>query len=352
MHVLPSTREADEVPVQEATCAMEHPMSLTPFDICPNCSGEGTVHLVSTREIRTVNKEAFAVPVDFFACQRCGEHFQTTEMEDSLVKARDMYRSKHGMVKPDQLIAWRRSLGLSQVELAAILGWGVATISRYENGKLQSDAHDKAMRMAMSSADTTMELVRSANDLDDHLRKRLIDELERKAASAALEKAFTSSARTAPAESIRLDRLAQLVLLLSDADGIFVSKLNKLLFYSDFKFYQQYGRSLSGLAYERPPYGPVPSAFRLLYALLEQRGLIRQVEVSVGHAEGTQVLPLQPADRNLFDEDELGIILAIKKRFATMSAHDISAASHREQAWIQTPMAALIDYTHAATLRF
>lgn len=325
-------------------------MNMKPFDICPNCAGEGTVHLVSATEMRTVNKEAFEVPVDFFACQRCGESFQTLDMEDSLVKARDLYRARHGMVKPEQLISWRKSLGLSQVELAAILGWGVATVSRYENGKLQSDAHDKAMRMAMRSADTTLELVRGTSGLEPQLRTRLIAELEKKVASAALEKAFINSAHTAPAESVNLEKLAQLVLLLSDPEGVFVTKLNKLLFYSDFKCFQQHGRSLSGLAYLRLPYGPVPSAFRLLFSLLEERGVIQQVEVKVGNSEGTQVLPLLAADRNVFGDEELAIILEIKKRFAKTTANDISEASHRERAWIETPMGAAISYQYAAAL--
>lgn len=327
-------------------------MPIKPFEICPNCVGEGTVQLVSTTETRTVNKEEFEVPVDYFACQRCGESFQTLDMEDSLVKARELYRTRHGMVRPEQLSAWRKSLGLSQAELAAVLGWGVATVSRYENGKLQSDAHDKSMRMAMRSADTLIELIRSARDLEPQVRTRLMTELEQKAGSAALEKAFASSVRSAPGEIIRLEKLEQLVLLLGEGEGVFVTKLNKLLFYCDFKHYQQHGRSLSGLAYERLPYGPVPSAFRLLFSLLEQRGVIEQVEVLVGSAEGTQVRSLKAADRNVFDEEELALLLAIKKRFAGMGANEVSEASHREQAWIQTPMGALIDYRHAAALSF
>ena len=322
------------------------------FDICPNCAGEGTVQAVSTTEIRTVNKEAFEVPVNYFACQRCGESFQTMEMDDSLALARDLYRDKHGMVRPTQLTAWRKSLGLSQVELAAVLGWGVATVSRYENGKLQSDAHDKAMRMAMRSAETAMELVRTAADLAPPVRSRLLADLEKKAGAQALEKAFLASVRTAPAEGIHLEKLGQLVLLLSEPEGVFVTKLNKLLFYGDFSFYKQRGRSLSGLAYERLPYGPVPSAFRLLFSLLEQRGLIRQVEVKVGSTEGTQVLPLLASDRNCFDEEELALLLDIKKRFARMTANDISEASHREQAWVATPMGMTISYQHAAALSF
>ena len=320
------------------------------FDICPNCAGEGTVQAVNTTETRTVNKEAFEVPVTYFACQRCGESFQTMEMDDSLAVARDLYRDKHDMVRPAQLTAWRKSLGLSQVELAALLGWGVATVSRYENGKLQSEAHDKAMRMAMRSPDTLLELTRNASTLTAMVRERLQRELQARAGAAGLERAFLAGCRSAPGEHIDLPKLAQLVLLLSDRDGVFVTKLNKLLFYSDFKVYKERRRSLSGLSYERLPFGPVPSNFRLLFSLLEQRGDIRQVDVRVGNAEGTQVMALRAADLNGFDEEELTAVLAIKKRFGRMSATEISEASHQEQAWIETPTGATISYEHAASL--
>jgi conjugal transfer mating pair stabilization protein TraG len=99
-----------------------------------------------------------------------------------------------------------------------------------------------------------------------------------------------------------------------------------------------------------------PTFAKLIANAYDQEAMIANdltsAQTQVGAMEGTQVRALRSADRNYFDEDELGLLLAIKKRFAKMSANDISEASHREQAWTQTPMGALIDYRHAAALSF
>lgn len=67
---------------------------MKPFNICPTCAGQETVHYVVSTENRTFKGETFIVPVQYFSCERCKESFQTMEMEDSLVKAREMYWAK------------------------------------------------------------------------------------------------------------------------------------------------------------------------------------------------------------------------------------------------------------------
>lgn len=43
----------------------------------------------------------------------------------------------------DEIVAIRESYGLSQVDLAKLLGWGEATISRYESKAIQDEAYLK-----------------------------------------------------------------------------------------------------------------------------------------------------------------------------------------------------------------
>ena len=43
----------------------------------------------------------------------------------------------------DEIVAIRESYGLSQVDLAKLLGWGEATISRYESKAIQDEAYRK-----------------------------------------------------------------------------------------------------------------------------------------------------------------------------------------------------------------
>ena len=48
-----------------------------------------------------------------------------------------------GLLTSDEIVAIRESHGLSQADLAKLLGWGEATISRYESKAIQDEAYLK-----------------------------------------------------------------------------------------------------------------------------------------------------------------------------------------------------------------
>ena len=54
------------------------------------------------------------------------------------------------MTPPPEIKAFRKRYGLTQGELSKLLGWGPVTLSRYENGALQDEVHDKMLRLAMN----------------------------------------------------------------------------------------------------------------------------------------------------------------------------------------------------------
>ena len=52
-------------------------------------------------------------------------------------------------------------------------------------------------------------------------------------------------------------------------DGVFSTKMNKLLFYTDFYAYKTLGYGMTGLAYKAIQYGPVPFNWNVLYGSME-----------------------------------------------------------------------------------
>lgn len=66
---------------------------------------------------------------------------------ENLLNARNAYRVKMGLLTSDEIVAIRESYGLSQVDLAKLLGWGEATISRYESKGIQDEAYDTMLRL-------------------------------------------------------------------------------------------------------------------------------------------------------------------------------------------------------------
>lgn len=144
---------------------------------CPICSGAGTVAAVTSTDTRVVRGETYVVQSNFFACSQCHEMLRPQEGDVALRRAWDLYRQKHGMVMPQELTDWRNSLGLTQSELATILGWGLKTLLRYEDGKLQEPSHDQELRLAMQSAEHLHGRVAQAEALSEEARKRLVQRL-------------------------------------------------------------------------------------------------------------------------------------------------------------------------------
>ena len=87
----------------------------------------------------------------FFYCINADEEereFETGAMaNENLLNARNAYRVLHGLLTSEEIVGIRESYGLSQVDLARLLGWGEATISRYESKTSQDEPYETMLMM-------------------------------------------------------------------------------------------------------------------------------------------------------------------------------------------------------------
>lgn len=147
-------------------------------DICPNCVKERELELVHTTEAIEVRGEPIEVEVEYYKCLTCGEEFEDPRSDDDpLDKAYRKYRRLHGMTQPEEIRSFRKMYGLTQQELSKLLGWGGATLSRYENGALQDGTHETALRLAMEPSNLLRLITDKPEALEEGKRSRLIKEL-------------------------------------------------------------------------------------------------------------------------------------------------------------------------------
>ncbi|MCX5650659.1 MAG: Panacea domain-containing protein [Planctomycetota bacterium] len=128
------------------------------------------------------------------------------------------------------------------------------------------------------------------------------------------------------------------------------TKLYKLLFYSDFLGYRSSGRSLTGVAYCRMPYGPVPAGFSVLRAALEEREVVSVEEVTFQNGNTGEVFRVGPRGERAADSlepDDLVVLRFVRDTLGGLPPSAISDRSHEETAWKETPPKAMIDYEHA-----
>ena len=141
-----------------------------------------------------------------------------------------------------------------------------------------------------------------------------------------------------------------IVFFASALQGVFETKLNKLLFYSDFLSYKKYGKGISGLQYQAISYGPVPVRYSTIYENLD--GLKKEI-INLGNGySGSIITTVEQFEQSLFTVEELEVLQCVLAHFEKSKANEISEMSHAEEAWRQNEKQhSLIDYSYAFDLR-
>jgi putative zinc finger/helix-turn-helix YgiT family protein len=328
-------------------------------DICPACEKETDLELIRTRETIKVHGEPIEVDVEYYKCLSCGEQFEDPGAEkDPLAEAYREYRRRHGMVQPEEIRTFRKRYGLTQQELSTLLGWGGATLSRYENGALQDETHEKMIRLVMEPGNLKTIIERASQALTDEKRIRLIKELQAEEEEAfsferIYEERFGNYELDEYSGYRKLD-LAKLfnAILFFCKEGVLKTKLNKLLFYADFKHFKDYSVSITGARYARVPFGPAPDKFAHYFATLADSDQIHVEEVAfTEEIVGEKFMADKNPDLSLFSDSELKVMLQVKEFFAGYNAKQITDFSHEEKGFRETLNGKLISYVFAEDLK-
>lgn len=326
--------------------------------ICTSCEDETEFERVKREEDLKVRGENVTVEVEYSRCKRCGEEVIDPNVSpDPFYAAYRKYREKHGMLQPEDIRRWRKEHGLSQAELSKLLGIGIATINRYENGALQTDSHEKLLKMAMEPS-TLLKLVESSKDVfNERKKKHLMDGLKQIGEEAfSLDNTIEIKAGDSePGEfngykRIDLQKLYNAMLFFS-REGILKSKLLKLLFYADFKHFKESTISVTGARYAHASYGPVPHNFLMYFASLADHGMADfEEEFYPNGYAGEIVKARKEPDLNVFSPGELRILATVAEDFKSYTATQLRDFSHEERGYKETSDGELISYKYAESL--
>ncbi|HEY6322816.1 MAG TPA: Panacea domain-containing protein [Thermoanaerobaculia bacterium] len=111
------------------------------------------------------------------------------------------------------------------------------------------------------------------------------------------------------------------------------TKLNKILFFSDFEAYRVLGSSITGQDYLKFDKGPVCRGMLPLIARLEENG---DAEWEPRNYYGLTLLKLKPhraPDLSVFSEAELEIVARVIEDLEPLDATDVSQLSHLFAGW-------------------
>jgi hypothetical protein len=147
------------------------------------------------------------------------------------------------------------------------------------------------------------------------------------------------------------DKLRQLTIYIasrSEEDACFSRiKLNKIIFYSDVMHYIRTGRSITGSAYIKMPYGPCPKSFHILEANMSSADELKiQKRVVYGHTQ-KRPIALVPPELSLFTAEEIATVDEMLQHFWGFNATEISDISHLFVGWQLAEQYETIPYSVA-----
>jgi putative zinc finger/helix-turn-helix YgiT family protein len=326
--------------------------------ICPYCEKETSLTPVENIENIDVRGEIVPVKVKYYRCNECGGEFHDPKLEvDPLDEAYTEYRRRKNLVQPEEIKALRRKYGLTQKELSDLLGIGIATLSRYENGALQDDAHDRILRLGMQPRNLRDLIEKSKGQFGIEKREQILNILKEENSANwidALLEQFDSQSLDGYTGSRQFDRnkLNQTIKYFCYPKGVVKTKLNKLLFYADFAYYKNYNLSITGCKYVHLPFGPVPDHFEMIYLFLSIKDpSFQETEIMYPDYVGEEYVSETQPDLAMFVPSEMKILASVKEKFQDFNAKMIVEYSHQEAAHLETQEKEYIPYYFAKKLR-
>ncbi|MES2764502.1 MAG: type II TA system antitoxin MqsA family protein [Bacteroidota bacterium] len=323
---------------------------------CPICNSHSVKELKEHRE-RLFRKESFQIIELFYKCENCSEEYTTTALDQiNISLVHNEYRVRNKIPFPEEIKAIRLQYELSAVKMSEILGLGINSYRNYENGEIPSESNARLIQLAADPAEFN-KLLHFARNIQPDEIKALEYKIEQllQIQTARKERPDTqdfvlSKLRSIMPDSLiipneftgykrpSIDRLGQMVLYFAEKIQPRKTRLNKLLFYSDFLCFKLYGYSMSGFPYRAINYGPVPEKYDTVFEHLESECIIRRnVEVIEGAETVMEQFCPGKIDFNneLFDEKEIKVLDHIIATIGQLNTKDIVLKSHDEEAWKQ-----------------
>jgi transcriptional regulator with XRE-family HTH domain len=123
--------------------------------------------------------------------------------------------------------------------------------------------------------------------------------------------------------------------------------LYKLLYFSDFNYYELYEEHLTGAKYKKLPYGPVPQKLDSIINQMIDANQLQRIKTEFKGYPQKRYLPLEKADLTVLKASEKDVIDKVIEQMSDWSATAISDYSHKDLPWEVTEEGKDISYNLA-----
>lgn len=326
---------------------------------CPFCDEEHEISVIKEATKALVNNTPIEYEEVNYYCSIEDDKFVPKEiLNKNLLAAKDSYRTLNGLLISNEIKEIRSLYGLSQKELANMLGWGDVTIQRYENKSIQDETYDQKLRSIRDNPKLALdELERHkdkfAQDRYEEIRELISNFVKSKSVKYLNKEIIESLYIDYKEESqdtgyitMNLEKVENMIAFFAQySSRLYKVKLMKLLWYADALFCKKHGRGMSGLVYIHLPFGAVPKAHEEI--LKYSQSSIEIVEEYMDENIAYKILPRKDIDLSKFSIEEISVLQAIIEKFDHMGSRKISDYMHNEIAYQETNNEEIIPYSLA-----
>lgn len=332
---------------------------------CPLCDKMHEIEERKRLATITLKGEKVTYEERFYYCANAEEdenEFETGSMtNENLLNARNAYRVKHGLLTSDEIVAIRENYGLSQVDLARLLGWGEATISRYESKSIQDEAYDTMLRLIKDNPLQALEFLKknaakfpSLKRLE--IRAKIVEKLDSYGKEYLTRRAFEGEYADfeEPSDSngfmtLNIDKIeASISYIAERVTNLFKVKLMKMLWYVDALSYKNSGYAITGMVYRHNDMGALPVGH---YSLMNLENLNVHEEESYNYGSMLHIYPAQDMDYSVLTTEDKEVLDTVIRKFKTYKAKEIVDYMHEERAYRETKSGEIIPFSMAKDIR-
>lgn len=331
---------------------------------CPLCD---TFHEIEQRCRITdtiIKGEKISYEETYYFCRNSDideNEFSTGEMENqNLLNARNAYRSSHDLLTSVEIVEIRKMYDLSQVDFAKLLGWGEATISRYESKAIQDEAYDNMMRIIRDNPLTALEFLdknhgkfapERYNKIKEKILENIHDDGREYLQRQSLESKYVDYSVPCDENGFKLLDIDKLELIISyfakRVEFLYKVKLMKMLWYADSLSFRNFGKSMTGLVYCHDTMGALPIGH---YEIVGLENINIQEEEGFEYTK-YHFLPNDKIEESLLSEDEKNTLDTVIKKFISYNSEEIVEYMHKESAYTRTKDKEIIPFSLAKEIR-
>jgi transcriptional regulator with XRE-family HTH domain len=231
----------------------------------------------------------------------------------------------------------RKIKGFSQEELAKSIGISRPSLAQIELGNRGVDIlelHELSIVLGFSLDDLMSGDFSAIIELDNK------EEKEEKKAKKNNERISVPALQVSKFKNVLLYILEKC----AGKPNVGETVLYKLLYFSDFNYYELYEEHLTGAQYRKLPYGPVPHKFDTIIHQLIDKGKLQRVKTDYHGYPQTRYLPLEKADLTELKASEKEVIDRVIEQMSDWSAAAISNYSHKDMPWLASKEGEEINY--------